>query len=111
MSEIKAMLFNRKSDGRGGFVLEPITTAAWLSAEMASTVLGVSRATVYRLIDQGDIPSHQIGGRKLISSEDLLNYIKNARTVAGERLTLEDERAAPRCAANRCSELSGARHV
>lgn len=89
MSDVKAMLFRQVPDGRGGFRLEPITTATWLSVPQVATVLGLAAATAYRLIDTGEIPVHRFGGRRMVSAEDLARYIRAARTVAGEALAAD----------------------
>jgi excisionase family DNA binding protein len=39
-----------------------------LTVDEAGRVLGVSRATVWRLIQRGDLPSVRRGGRRLVSA-------------------------------------------
>jgi len=42
-----------------------------LSVDEAGRVLGVSRSTVWRLIQRGELPSVRRGGRRLISATSL----------------------------------------
>ena len=45
-------------------------------------VLGVSRPTVYALIEQPGFPVFQIGGRKLVSVEGLRDWIRSQTEVS-----------------------------
>ena len=44
-------------------------------------VLGVSRPTVYALIQRPGFPVFQIGGRKLVSVEGLRDWVRNQAEV------------------------------
>lgn len=47
--------------------------------EEAANILGVSRRTVYVLIDNGELPAIKIARRRLILREDLATFLASAR--------------------------------
>jgi excisionase family DNA binding protein len=57
----------------------------------AAEYLRISRRTVYRLIDKGDIPYVLIGAQKMILVKDLEKYI-NKNRVTGEKNGNGDKR-------------------
>ena len=52
-------------------------TPVALSISGAAHLLGVSRATVYRLMDSGDISSLKIGTRRLISRDAISAFVND----------------------------------
>lgn len=48
-----------------------IVTSEMITVEEAGQALGVSRSTVWRLIQRGDLPSVRRGGRRLIVSSGI----------------------------------------
>lgn len=52
--------------------LEPLA----VSAAEAARLLGVSKPTVYRYINQDDFPAFRLGGRTLVSVEGLQAWIR-----------------------------------
>ena len=65
---------------------EPTSRKAPLSSECltcaideAANILGVSRRTVYVLIDNGELPAIKIARRRLILREDLTAFLAAAR--------------------------------
>ena len=55
-----------------------------LSLSEAAEALGVGRTTVYRLTSSGQLPSIQIGKRRLIPVHVLEEWIRAFATAAGE---------------------------
>jgi excisionase family DNA binding protein len=55
----------------------------WLGTPAASTYLGVSQRTLYRLIDQGDVAAYQMGRVIRVRKEDLDAYLEQARIEPG----------------------------
>ena len=47
-----------------------------LNVTEAAQALGVSRQTMYSLIHRTDFPSFQMGGRRLISTEGLREWVR-----------------------------------
>lgn len=55
--------------------------AQLLTVEEAGHVLGVSRSTVWRLIQRGDLPSVRRAGRRLVPVTALRKHTQRARTT------------------------------
>jgi excisionase family DNA binding protein len=49
-------------------------------AELAD-LLSVNRNTVYRLVERGDIPCHQIGRAKRFSRDDVNAFLSRVREI------------------------------
>ena len=58
-------------------------TPKWLSTPQTAAELGVTPATVYRLINNGDLAAHRIGRVIRIREEDLDAYLQRTRVPAG----------------------------
>jgi excisionase family DNA binding protein len=57
------------------------------SPEEAGEVLGISRVTVYRLLNSGDLVGIKVGAHaRRILREDLEDYLKRQRELELERL-------------------------
>lgn len=54
--------------------------AEMISVDEAGRALGVSRATVWRLIQRGDLPSIRRGGRRLVPSTAIQTRVRRSRT-------------------------------
>jgi excisionase family DNA binding protein len=72
-----------------------------LTTQQAADLLGVSRPTVVRLIDQGELPSERIGSRRKVLLRELLDYRERRRqrqydaiAATGVELDAEDDPAA-----------------
>ncbi|QSE87347.1 helix-turn-helix domain-containing protein (plasmid) [Rhodococcus pseudokoreensis] len=64
--------------------IAPRTTL--LTTQQAADVLGVSRPTVRRLIDAGDLPAEKVGNRHRLLLSDVLAYQQQRRTRQYEML-------------------------
>ena len=53
--------------------------AELMTVDEAGRALGVSRATVWRLIQRGDLPSIRRGGRRLVSSTAIQTRARRTR--------------------------------
>ncbi len=52
-----------------------------ITVEEAGRTLGVSRSTVWRLIQRGDLPSVRRGGRRLVSATAIQTRARRRRTA------------------------------
>ncbi len=52
-------------------IFEVITAKDFLNIKEAATLLGVSERTFYRLMKDGTIKSHKLGGRTIIKRSDI----------------------------------------
>jgi excisionase family DNA binding protein len=59
------------------------TTPLLVSIDQAGDLLGVRRSTVNRLVYSGILPSLVIGRRRLITVDDLTQFIEARRTAHG----------------------------
>jgi excisionase family DNA binding protein len=55
----------------------------WLSVQRTAQVLGVVPRTVYRLINDGQLPGYRIGRVVRVRSHDLERYLESAKIVPG----------------------------
>jgi excisionase family DNA binding protein len=64
-----------------------------LSTAEASSYIGVTLRTLYKLIDEGDVTAYKIGRVIRIKREDLDNYLQDVRIKPGslEHLHISDE--------------------
>lgn len=60
-------------------ILENLITKKFLTTKELKELLGISLATVYRLIDSRRIPVHKIGNSIRFSRNDIINYLKSNR--------------------------------
>jgi excisionase family DNA binding protein len=63
---------------------KPAPTRRLFSVDDIATALGVSTKTVRRMIDRGELISHQIGKLVSVSEEDLATYLKLSRAQIPE---------------------------
>lgn len=45
----------------------------------AAQVLGISRAALYRLLHEGEIHSHRVGGKRMIAVKELRRWVDALR--------------------------------
>ncbi|MFN7605668.1 MAG: helix-turn-helix domain-containing protein, partial [Hyphomonadaceae bacterium] len=50
--------------------------------------IGISRVSIYRAANRGDIPLVKLGGRTLVEVSDLDAYIANHKTTAAASFTV-----------------------
>jgi excisionase family DNA binding protein len=71
-------------DDSSSTIIVPTTkdrpVAITVSVREAGRALGVSRATIYRLIEDGDLPSYRIRNRTLLKVSDLESLVSRSRS-------------------------------
>jgi excisionase family DNA binding protein len=63
--------------------MEKVMERAALSVDEGCIYIGIGRAHLYRLMDEGKIPSFHIGRRRLILREDLDRFLQERLAAAG----------------------------
>ena len=63
---------------------EGSSEVTWVGTTEACAKLGISNRTLYRLIDNGDIPAYRIGRVVRLKAADLDDYLERARITPGE---------------------------
>jgi len=58
-------------------------TTKWLSTKEAAEMLGVTSRTVYRFIDEGDLPAYKFGRVIRVKAADLENFVEGCRVEPG----------------------------
>ncbi|MGY4767714.1 helix-turn-helix domain-containing protein [Kribbella sp. CWNU-51] len=83
---------------RAGHAVTVAPQSSKLTTQQAADLLGVSRPTVVRLIDQGDLPAERIGTRRKVLLRELLDYRERRRqrqydaiAATGVELDAEDD--------------------
>ena len=57
---------------------------AWLGTKEASTRLGVTLRSLYRFIDEGDLPAYKFGRVIRVKVEDVDRFIESCRIQPGQ---------------------------
>jgi excisionase family DNA binding protein len=55
----------------------------WMSTAEVADYLGVNPRTLYRLIDEGDLPAYKLGRVIRLQESDVLAFIERARIKPG----------------------------
>ena len=55
----------------------------WRGTKQAASYLGLTPRTLYRLIDQGEIPAYHMGRVIRLKQEDLDAFVERARVTPG----------------------------
>ena len=71
----------------------PMAETRWLSTRQASERLGVTLRTLYRFIDEGQVPAYKFGRVIRLKEEDVEGFIEASRISPG---TLEHLYPEPR---------------
>jgi excisionase family DNA binding protein len=86
---------------KAGHAVTVAPQSSKLTTQQAADLLGVSRPTVVRLIDQGDLRAERIGTRRKVLLRELLDYRERRRqrqydaiAATGVELDAEDDPAA-----------------
>lgn len=58
-------------------------TADWLSTKDAADALGITARTLYRFIDQGDLPGYRFGRVIRVKKTDIDAFIERSRIEPG----------------------------
>lgn len=75
-----ARIFREKIESDGTIVLSPVTTARSVTVQHAASVLGVSAATLYRRIQEGNFPARRPTPKCVrVDVEDLVKYCNDCR--------------------------------
>jgi excisionase family DNA binding protein len=69
----------------------------WLGTQEAARQLGITARTLYRLIDEGEIPAYKLGRVLRLRLSDVEAFLESARVKPGdlEHLYPERRRAEP----------------
>ncbi len=57
---------------------------SWVGTTEAAAQLGITNRTLYRLIDNGDVPAYRIGRVVRLKQSDLDAYLEKARITPGD---------------------------
>jgi len=63
----------------------------WLSTKEASARLGITLRTLYRLIDEGQVPAYKFGRVIRLKEDEVDAFIESARVVPGNLTHLYPE--------------------
>lgn len=70
-------------------------SARWLSTKEASQLLGVNLRTLYRFIDEGELPAYKFGRVIRLREPDVEQFVESSRIVPGSLEHLYPEPARP----------------
>jgi excisionase family DNA binding protein len=60
----------------------------WLSTQDAAARLGITPRTLYRFIDQGDLPAYRFGRVIRLRAHEVERFVENSRITPGELVHL-----------------------
>ena len=66
-------------------------TSQWLSTRETCEQLGIPLRTLYRIIDEGQLPCYQLGRVYRIKAEDVQTFLSSARVQPGSLAHLYPE--------------------
>jgi excisionase family DNA binding protein len=78
VKELKIKISDRETITKSVLPYEILNSKPYLSISESCKLLGISRSTIYRLIQQKKIDTHKIGNRSIIRNIDINNlFIEN----------------------------------
>jgi len=93
--EVFAVLAEVAAQMRAGNAISVVPYAMTLSAQEAAEMLGISRPTFIRLLEQGEIPYDQPNRHRRVKLADVLEYRERTHRAATEQLdAMTDEAVA-----------------
>ena len=63
--------------------MAPSAEIEWLSTQEAARRLGITTRTLYRFVDQGEIPAYRMGRVIRVQASDVDAYIERSRIQPG----------------------------
>ena len=75
--------FHHPGAGKGGGLMDKLSPLA-VSAAEAARLLGISRPTLYQLLNREDFPSFRVGNRVLVSVAGLQEWIDRQTKVVAQ---------------------------
>ena len=63
--------------------MAPSAEIEWLSTQEAARRLGITTRTLYRFVDQGEIPAYRMGRVIRLQASDVNAYIERSRIQPG----------------------------
>ena len=63
--------------------MAPSADIEWLSTQEAARRLGITTRTLYRFVDQGEIPAYRMGRVIRLQATDIDAYIQRSRIQPG----------------------------
>lgn len=73
----------QQSSRGSGSVSDAAETIQWLNTEEAAQLLGVAQRTLYRFIDEGDLPAYRMGRVIRLKQSEVLAFIDACRIEPG----------------------------
>ena len=65
----------------------------WMGTPAVAEYLGVNQRTVYRLIDEGQLPAYKFGRVIRLREQDVAEFVERSRIAPGTLANLYPERA------------------
>lgn len=63
----------------------------WMGTPAVAAYLGVNQRTVYRLIDEGELPAYKLGRVIRLKESDVAEFLERSRIAPGELRALYPE--------------------
>jgi excisionase family DNA binding protein len=63
--------------------MTPSADIEWLSTQEAARRLGITTRTLYRFVDQGELPAYRMGRVIRLQASDVMRFIEGSRIQPG----------------------------